>query len=404
MIDSNQIAQLRARVAGFSRPMLSLYATINPARTGNTPQAIQIRAKNTLKQIQELPEGVADQALQVLSAPQHQGRSVVVFADGEQLEVIHLAAEFPDGPEPDQLEASWGEPNLTPLLMTMDEHAACAVAFAERDVVRIFELSMGRIDELFEAQREPVAAEQDAIGRSKDRAPDAVKSARSAAARSSATASIQKNVPHFVADRSDAAVQLSQEKIDHAQALFYKEAAVRLQEVMDERGIRRLVVMGPQREAHLMFSELPRGLLGQVVAVMPGTASGAAEAQEIRERVEPRLREVEAEKERELLDAVREGGIWGLASCLAALQEGRLHTVAVPRALHRTVFIERSSSYVALAKDEARRLGEDIDEVDLAQHLPELASAYGSRLEFVHGEAEQVLVEELGGMAGLRRW
>jgi hypothetical protein len=69
------------------------------------------------------------------------------------------------------------------------------------------------------------------------------------------------------------------------------------------------------------------------------------------------------------------------------------------------VFCDTQTNYVALREDDVRVSNTtNVIAVDLATKLPSLAEAWGARVEFVGGEAEQALIEQLGGMGGLARW
>jgi len=58
----------------------------------------------------------------------------------------------------------------------------------------------------------------------------------------------------------------------------------------------------------------------------------------------------------------------------------------------------------SLAEAEALRPGETVEAVSLLEVLPALVQQTGTVLEFVHGPAEERLMSEFAGMAGLRRW
>jgi len=62
------------------------------------------------------------------------------------------------------------------------------------------------------------------------------------------------------------------------------------------------------------------------------------------------------------------------------------------------------SGFVAGTKEAAEALGEDPQPVPLREHVFDLASQWGAKLEFVRGEAERQLLERFEGMAALLRW
>jgi peptide subunit release factor 1 (eRF1) len=383
VIDKRHIKELRERLAGYRRPMLSLYATVNPAHPDINPQAVYVKVKNTLKQLGEVSPKVIEQVRDYFEGRSHDSRSLAVFADENHFETLELEVELLDDGD-DHLEARWGEPYLTPLLMAMDHHDRYGVAFVDRDHLRFFQVQMGQIEELLTEARPQLADEED----------DQIQSNRQAR-------------PEYVASRGGAEVQLAQEHVKDHQRTFYKDMGVRLREIMNANEIQKLVVMGPDGDTHGLRDALPPQLADRVASVVPGPSSPKASAHEILERVRPTLQELGARARAELLDQIRERGVWGLDACLHALQEGRLHIVAVPEALHQQVYMETGSSYVSIDEDECKKRvnnGGRVEKIDLADKLPELAETWGARIEFIGGAAEDRLVQEFGGMAGLKRW
>lgn len=383
MIDKRHINELRGRLSQYRNPMLSLYATVNPAHPDINPQAVYVKVKNTLKQLGDVSPAVTEKVLDYFEGRAHDSRSVAVFADQDSFEAVELEVELLDDQD-DHLEARWGEPYLTPLFMAMDQQHRYGVVFVDRDHLRFFHVYMGQIEELITEDR-PQLAEEDA---------DQIQSNR------------QEAVP-YIPSRGGAEVQLAQEHIKDHQRTFYKDMTGPLREAMAANDIKQLVLMGPDGDTHGLLAAMPKELAGRVAAVTAGPTSPKASAHEILERVRPTLSELADRERTELLDQIRERGVWGLDACLHALQEGRLHVVAVPEALHQEVYMETESNYVSLDEDECKKLvsnGGTVEKIDLAEKLPELAETWGARIEFIRGDAENRLVQEFGGMAGLKRW
>jgi peptide subunit release factor 1 (eRF1) len=383
VIDKRHINELRARLGQYRNPMLSLYATVNPAHPDINPQAVYVKVKNTLKQLGDVSPAVVEKVLDFFEGRAHDSRSIAVFADQDRFETFELEIELP-GDSGDHLEARWGEPYLTPLLMAMDQQHRYGVVFVDRDHLRFFQVYAGQIEELITEERPQLAEEDD----------DQIQSNKQAR-------------PEYVPARGGAEVQLAQEHIKDHQRTFYKDMAGPLREAMAEHDIKQLVFMGPDGDTHGLLAAMPRELAGRVAMIAAGPSSSKASAHEILERIRPTLEELADRERTELLDQIRERGVWGLDACLHALQEGRLHVVAVPGALHQEVYLETESNYVSLDEDECKRLvsnGGTVEKVDLAEKLPGLAETWGARLEFIRGDAEDRLVEEFGGMAGLKRW
>ncbi len=149
-------------------------------------------------------------------------------------------------------------------------------------------------------------------------------------ARSPHTVSNQKNGPTYIADRGDAAKQLFAEGVKASQAAFYRENAARVHELLEQHEIERLLVMGPERDRHLMQSCLPPQVAKHVVGLLLSSDGQLPQPRRVLELVQQKLDEQEAERDAHLLDIIGERGVKGMAACLAALQEGRLRQLVVP--------------------------------------------------------------------------
>ena len=260
------------------------------------------------------------------------------------------------------MAAHWGRPYLTPLLVGLDEHEPYAVLVAESGTVRVLEVALGSIEELL---TEPRIRYVDT---------PVVQSAREQ----------QGRVPEY---------------------LTLKEQGRRIQELIDDRGIARIIVIGATPSARGVLSWLPAAVRERVVAVLPDIPEDPAPAPKVLDHVRETIAKVERDQECELLTLIEERGITGVDACLRALQEGRLYKVAYPQALHQDVFCDTRTDYVTLREEDARALGRDgVVTIDLAEKLPALVEAWGASVDFVGGEAERKLLDELGGMGGLARW
>lgn len=355
--------------------MLSLYLDVNPAHPDNRNRAYLLRAREAMETVGAPPE-VAHRVLEALQdIPQ--ARSRVVFSTPEELEVYDLQVELPlfEG-----VEAYWGEPYLTPLLYLLDEHERVGVVFLDSEKLRVFEVYLGEIEEISGAFRavDPQAwrrLTQDSPGR---------RYGPGGAHRAAADAD------HF-ARRMEAWTHR-----------FYKAVAEQLEQLSLERNLQRLVLIGQKAEASVFKEMLPRRLRERVVAILPSLPNAQAQASEVLKLVEEALERIEREQEVRLLDEVAERGVAGLEQTLELLQQGRLHLLVLPWRLGGSAY-QAADGWVSSSLEAARAHGEPVQEVALRRVLPELAAAYGTRLEFVRGPAEERL-EGLGGLAGLLRW
>ena len=404
-VEKSDLWNLFERVRGYSRPVVSLYATVHPGQKESWSRAVVTRVKNTLRELEGVPSEIHEQIVSYFERRTPQGRTVAVFASREQLESLELDLSVHDDTASDRLDARMGEPYFTPLLYAANEYAPHLVVFADRDNVCLYRVFLGQAEQLARATRETTAPEQDELGRSKDRFSQAMASVRPPAASSHSIVGTQQNKPKFIADRGDAARQLANERIEYSQASFYRDNAQRMQEILRQYSIDRVLVLGPDRDRHLMLSSMPRQVSKCVGALLPSTTGEVPSPRQVLELAQPTIEALEAERDAELLDAIADRGVRGLEPCLVALQEGRLHKLAVPMSLSKPAYIDPETEYVTAQKKEASTLSAGAAQsVDLSIKLPELAEKWGAHLEFVSGEQERRVLEEFGGMGGLSRW
>jgi peptide subunit release factor 1 (eRF1) len=130
---------------------------------------------------------------------------------------------------------------------------------------------------------------------------------------------------------------------------------------------------------------------------------------EILDRLEAVRERAEYEREKELLDEIRESGVRGPDETVASLQEeNRVYHLAVLWELDAEI---RWCDNDQLAIREATReecpfCGQQTRVRPLTDVLVDLAAARGARLDFMRGENENtdILRDEFGGIAGLTRF
>jgi peptide subunit release factor 1 (eRF1) len=172
-------------------------------------------------------------------------------------------------------------------------------------------------------------------------------------------------------------------------------------------GVQRLILAGPRERTAEFRRTLPNELHDRVVAE-EHVDLGAPEG-ELLDRLEAVRERAEHEREKELLDEIRESGVRGLDETVAALQEeNRVYHLAALWELDAEI---RWCDNDHLAIREATReecpfCGQKTRVRSLTDVLVDLAAARGARLDFVRGENENTdtLREEFGGLAGLTRF
>ncbi|MGK0618998.1 VLRF1 family aeRF1-type release factor [Meiothermus cerbereus] len=378
MLTQEVTRYIREFVAPRVAPVLSLYLDVNPANPDNQGKAYLLRAREAIAATQTPPE-VGKKVLEALERSLPQAKSRVVFAAEGWMEIYDLQVDLPlvQG-----AEARWGEPYLTPILYVLDEYDRVGVVYIDSEKWRMFEVYLGEIEELPGAFRAVATQEwnqltQDGSGR---------------------------RYTQGGIHRAAANTDRFERRLDAWTHRFYKRLAGLLEQTVNERSIQRLVLMGPKTDVELFKELLPRRLRERVMATLPSLPTPGAQAGEVLKLVQEVLEPLQRERENKLLDELAERGVAGLDQTLELLQQGGLHLLVAPWNPQGKVY-RAPDGWVGGSMEGAVAHGAGrIEDVDLKQVLPELAAAYGTRLEFVRGPAEERLHKAFGGLAGLPRW
>lgn len=385
MIGENLKAALQA-AGRHEPPVLSLYLDVDPSNPDNTGNAVQLRAAEVMRGI-GLEKEYIDRVTRTLS--KHfvipEGRSLVIFAgeDAEFFEAHYLQTRLPMLGRSDGALAHWGTPFTAPLHYVLDQKERYAALSIGAERVRVFEAFLGQIAEVAEFERE-ANTEDWTIQRHARRSPA---------------------VGAGVAARGGADVDRFEDRMREATARLYRNLMPELERAIEAEGVDRIILSGTPEPVAAFRGAMSPALEERLAGEMPPPADPNADAgawlPDVRELVE----QIEERHELALLDEVRESGVTGLHETLTLLQEHRLRTVIAPWVLEARVH-RAEDGRVALSAEEAAVLspGQAVSEAPLLKVLPTLAQASGAELEFVAGEAEARLNEEMGGLAGLRRY
>lgn len=394
MIGKEEIRRVKETLALEGSPVLSLYLDINPAKPENAGRAYALRAKDAMRAL-GVPEERQDRVLEVLKNQVLQAKTAVFFVGEDLFETLLLQVELPlvSGLKTtflgekehrlltDGALAHYGEPFLLPLLYALDEYERYGVVYLDQERWRVFEIFLGEIQEVGDTF---LALDTEAWRRLSLDAPG----------RRFHLAGIS---------RGGAGQDLFAKRLAAWEERFYKTLAHELEKLTQERGFTRLVLMGPEEHTKLFLGYLPKRLKEGVVALLPSLPHPGASPGEVLKRLEPALEEIERKAEVALLKKLEESypkAVFG-PEVLERVQEGRVELWILPWHLDQVVyacgehlFAEEAQALAACEKPESR---------PLAMVLPELASGYAAKIEFVRGEAETRLLER-GGMAALLRW
>ncbi len=381
MIDRGDLERLLALVEDLERPLGSVYVRVDGARPGVHPHAAAVRVRESLAGA-GAPAEVAERAAAHVEGRELGARSLALFVNRDELRELGLQVDLPVvSPVTGHTVARWGEPHLLPLLLALDEHARYGVAACDRGRWRMFVYALGEMEELegaFSGQERYVPGD---FARTKEVHP-AYTPSRGVSWR----------------DALDARERRWAER--HHRAL-----AADLEALVGEHGLERLLLAGPRLETLALYDTLPARLAERVAGRMRVPAAAECTAGTLVEAVRERVEAIEGRRKERLLDRVAEHGLSGLDRTLEALQQGRLRVLAMPWGLDAEAFRDPHSGLVATTPTVLAPGGDvDAEPVPLRDVLPDLAMDAATRLEIVRGAAERRLVDELGGLAGLRRW
>lgn len=378
MLTQESIRHIRELVAPRVAPVLSLYLDVNPANLNNSGKAYVLRARNALKAA-GTPSEVSKKVLGALEHDAPQARSRAIFATNGWMEVYNLQVDLPlvQG-----VEARWGEPYLTPILYVLDEHERVGVVFLDSEKWRMFEVFLGEIEELPGAFRAVSTQDwgrltQDSSGR---------------------------RYGPGAAHRAAANTDRFERRMDAWTHRFYKQMVGILEQTVSQRNIQRLLLVGQKAEVQTFKELLPRPLREKVLAALPSLPTPLTQAGEVLGLVQGLLEPLQRERETRLLDELAERGVAGLDQTLELLQQGGLQLLVTPWNPKGRVYRAPDGWVGASTPGAVAHGASQIEEVELKQVLPELVASYGTRLEFVHGPAEERLHRDFGGLAGLPRW
>ena len=386
MIGTDRIRALQTHIAPHPSPVLSLYLDVNPARPENARKAYALRARAAMERL-GLPKGYAREMMARLRQDHGvpDARTLVVFAGDEPdafFETYALRPQIPLVEAGDGVVARWGEPYVAPLLLAVTQQVRYLVLLLDESRVRTFELYLDEV------------VERPAFVQSLDASNWRPMREHSTGA---------PGVPA----RGGSGKDLYDKRMADWRRRFHLEVARQLDATLAPLGSdTQLILMGQGADLHAFEAVLPPALQKRVAASIPAPANATAPASELEPLFTAAIDRIEREAQTALLDRIREQGVWGFGPTLEAAEAGRLHLLAVPWRMDAKVVRCESSGRVAASRSGASRLcpEAELQEVPLADVLPDLAARQGIELAVLRGPSESRLMQEFDGLAGLARW
>ncbi|HUF53084.1 MAG TPA: VLRF1 family aeRF1-type release factor [Dehalococcoidia bacterium] len=189
-----------------------------------------------------------------------------------------------------------------------------------------------------------------------------------------------------------------------------KEVTEALEKMYYERPFDRLALVGVDTATKEFEAMLPEPIRQRVIGHL--TANFKQESdEEIMERVRELREEDERTSEAALVDRVRglaetdDKGVLGLDETIEALVEGRVDTLVVADGVTGEGSACLDCDYLAVASFEKCPVctSANVEQVDVIEAAVETAQRTGSRVDFVFGEAREMLVSR-GGLGAILRY
>src|SRR5919206_4453428 len=130
---AEDIRRLQERLEGNPGPVLSVYLSVNARIPENQGQAYKVRLKDALREMEAVPEELAERVRESVEDQVHpHARTVIFFAAEDGLfERYDLQLDLPEA-------CRFGEPYLAPLVLALDEHESYGVALVDAEEFRFF--------------------------------------------------------------------------------------------------------------------------------------------------------------------------------------------------------------------------------------------------------------------------
>lgn len=393
MIDREMVQQLRTELVELQPPALSLYVEVDPSRPENARRAWALRARNAVKAL-AVPAEVEQAALAAIEseiAPE--ARTLALFvaapaADRKSATVaitrlpLHIALPLVDLTN-GQVEARWGEPYIAPLIYALDQYERTAVVWLRGEGWRFFEVFLGEIVEHTDVFRSVEADLWQEVAAFDPRR-----------LRDELRAQAMGNRDRFA------------RRMENIAARYLQRLAGLTERALAHFGIRRLALLGREEATKQFAALLPRTIQQMVVAHVSDLPHPEAAPAHVLEKVWPAMEQAEQVHEQDLLNQVtRQPGVWGIDPALTALQEGRLSVLVAPWRLNEQVWLA-GNGLLASSREQAMLLAPEAkpQPVALRDVLVDACTAFATRLEFVSGAAEERLLRDFSGLAGILRW
>lgn len=369
MAQEQDLRQAVSSISGRQGLLLSAYLNVNASIPENQERAYLVRLREGMDH-QEVPEDLQLKVREYLEGETHpRARTLAIFADEKGLfEVYRVQVDLPES-------VRYGEPNVSPLTLALDEQEPYGAALVDAERFRYFVVS-------------PLESSEEGDGggngyREVDVAPSSPG-------------------PRGGMDRED-----DSRRTEANVSQFYNEIGDMTRDITFREGVKRLILGGPKERTSEFRERLPQDVAERVVA--EENVDLSAPEGEILEQLEAVRERAEEERIGELLAEIRESGVWGFEDTVKALQEeNRVHHLAMLWEFEGEIrWCDNDGLAITdITAEECPYCGRQTRVRPLTDVLVDIAASRGARVAFLRGENERTdtLRDEFGGLAGLTRF
>lgn len=383
MISKKDIQFIKEQIEFHNEPVLSLYTDVNPAKPENARNGWKIRIKNSLKEC-NIPDYIKNKVLEVLELEKPSARTTAIFAADDFIERYDLNIELPAVDTANgKIDLTWGRPNITPLVYAIDEYERTGILYLKKKGWQFYEFFLGELIELEETFKEIKKSAWDDL-----------------------ESGIEEITKDFFKERVPTHPDKFPKRVNSYTIRFYKHLAGLTEKVISSYDIKRLILLGPEEQTKFFSQYLSKPTRNMIAAFAGDLPVHEASPARILEKVNELIEKIERENELKLVNNISNSDyVSGVENTLEALQLGRVFDLIVPWSLNIKVF-SCKDGYLSSSEEKVKSVcgKENIKVFDFKKIIIDLAINYGARIEFVRGEAEQKLLTDFGGLAGLLRW
>lgn len=384
MLEADTVDRLRERLSTYGNGVISLYLAIDRKDPdANTTKAWALRARAAMEGL-ELDARTVKRITMALQdrLALEPGPLAAVFAhlsDEELFELVSIERELPALDLQDGAKARLGAPLLAPLELAQRQRPVTLALHVGQERIRRFVVSPTEVEELAtEIDTSDESSWRDTRG---SPAGDPSERAHASTGRES-----------FV-DRAAAWADR-----------LRKRVAEETGRLLKQHGATSLMLLGTEPEVAAFEEHLDAETRKAIGARFPSFPDPDAPSATLKPRLQAAAAEAQQAGQMALLARAEEQSATGLAKTLELVAEGRVYLLLVPsRPTARVQRLKQSGLVYAHGAARFAAVNEPLEEVELADVLPQLAADHGMGLRFLTNAAEERLLE-LGGLAGLLRW